>query len=164
GLHGGEEKALVALLVFLGELSLQAFAEGFVLVLEGAHRGRDLRDAVFGQPRGLAERLGGIGFRALRRRRGALFGRGRGLRGGAWRALVQPRTFAHALVMLAACTAGREVLLLVPLEGGRSATAGIRRRELLFRIALLGARARSGPGFRGVAATIRRLELGLGHS
>ena len=47
----------------LGADEHQAFepvAEGVVVRLEGARRGRDLRDAIFGEARRLAERLQGV--------------------------------------------------------------------------------------------------------
>src|SRR5258708_32209918 len=82
---------------------------------------------------------------------------------GAGRSAPGPaRSFVQPLVVLAALSARRKLLLLVPLEGGRIVTACVRGDELLVRVALLGARAWGGPGLESVAATIRRLELGLG--
>ena len=59
-LHGGEKQVLAPLLVLLGELAFQPVAEGLVVGLEGVRRGHDFRDAIFGEPRGLAERLRGV--------------------------------------------------------------------------------------------------------
>ena len=77
GLHGGEQQALAALLVLLGELGFEPVAEGLVVGLERVRRGRDLRDAIFGQARRLAERLERV-------RRGRRTGAARPSRGRRW--------------------------------------------------------------------------------
>jgi hypothetical protein len=94
GLHGGEQEALAALLVFLGELGFEPVAEGLVVGLERARRGRHFRDAVLGEARRLAERLEGV-RRGRRSRWLALLGGGGG-RGLSVRLLGTPRVVGQA--------------------------------------------------------------------